>query len=153
MSPTCDTMAYPPTLLPRPDFGGLPHFPHPGGFSGHFPSLGPTNSFSTPSGYPGLFPRLPGFPFGAGFRPPPPDDDNVQDDPKVTLEHKELWTQFHKHGTEMVITKSGRQMFPQMKFRLSGLDPKAKYILLLDIVAADDYRYKFHNRLAPQPPF
>jgi hypothetical protein len=46
-----------------------------------------------------------------------------------------------------------RQMFPQMKFRLSGLDPKAKYILLLDIVAADDYRYKFHNRLAPQPPF
>ena len=39
-----------------------------------------------------------------------------------------------------------RQMFPQMKFRLSGLDAKAKYILLLDIVAADDLRYKFHNR-------
>jgi hypothetical protein len=37
-------------------------------------------------------------------------------------------------------------MFPQMKFKLSGLDPKAKYILLLDIVAADDFRYKFHNR-------
>jgi len=37
-------------------------------------------------------------------------------------------------------------MFPQMKFRVSGLDSKAKYILLLDIVAADDYRYKFHNR-------
>ncbi|KAJ3650864.1 hypothetical protein Zmor_016942 [Zophobas morio] len=36
-------------------------------------------------------------------------------------------------------------MFPQMKFRVSGLDLKAKYILLLDIVAADDYRYKFHN--------
>lgn len=38
------------------------------------------------------------------------------------------------------------QMFPQMKFRVSGLDNKSKYILLLDIVAADDYRYKFHNR-------
>ena len=38
-----------------------------------------------------------------------------------------------------------RQMFPQMKFKLSGLDSKAKYILLLDIVAADDFRYKFHN--------
>ncbi len=37
-------------------------------------------------------------------------------------------------------------MFPQMKFRLRRLDPKSKYILLLDIVAADDYRYKFHNR-------
>ena len=31
-----------------------------------------------------------------------------QDDPKVTLEHKELWEQFHKYGTEMVITKTGR---------------------------------------------
>ncbi|PNF24421.1 hypothetical protein B7P43_G09695 [Cryptotermes secundus] len=39
-----------------------------------------------------------------------------------------------------------KQMFPQMKFRVCGLDSKAKYILLLDIVAADDYRYKFHNR-------
>lgn len=74
-----------------------------------------------------------------------PDDDGVVDDPKVTLESKELWEQFHKLGTEMVITKSGRQMFPQMKFRLTGLDQKAKYILLLDIVAADDCRYKFHN--------
>lgn len=74
-----------------------------------------------------------------------PEEDGVVDDPKVTLEGKELWEKFHKLGTEMVITKSGRQMFPQMKFRVSGLDAKAKYILLLDIVAADDYRYKFHN--------
>ena len=27
---------------------------------------------------------------------------------EVTLEHKDLWTEFNKHGTEMVITKSGR---------------------------------------------
>ncbi|XP_023716637.1 optomotor-blind protein isoform X4 [Cryptotermes secundus] len=74
-----------------------------------------------------------------------PEDDGVVDDPKVTLEGKDLWEKFHKLGTEMVITKSGRQMFPQMKFRVCGLDSKAKYILLLDIVAADDYRYKFHN--------
>ncbi|XP_053617281.1 optomotor-blind protein isoform X2 [Plodia interpunctella] len=80
------------------------------------------------------------------YAPLPPDDDGVVDDPKVTLEGKDLWEKFHKLGTEMVITKSGRQMFPQMKFRVSGLDAKAKYILLLDIVAADDYRYKFHNR-------
>jgi T-box protein 2 len=82
-----------------------------------FPPLGPTNSFSTPAGFQGLFPpRLAaGFPF-PGFHPrgplppppPPPEEDNVKDDPKVTLEHKELWEQFHKNGTEMVITKSGR---------------------------------------------
>lgn len=37
----------------------------------------------------------------------PPETD-VQDDPKVELESKDLWEQFHKIGTEMVITKSGR---------------------------------------------
>ncbi|KAM9319419.1 T-box transcription factor TBX2 [Gastrophryne carolinensis] len=72
-------------------------------------------------------------------------DEEVEDDPKVNLEAKELWDQFHKLGTEMVITKSGRRMFPPFKVKVSGLDKKAKYILLMDIVAADDCRYKFHN--------
>ncbi|MEQ2164541.1 T-box transcription factor tbx3 [Goodea atripinnis] len=63
-------------------------------------------------------------------------EEEVEDDPKVHLEAKELWELFHKKGTEMVITKSGR---------CTGLDKKAKYILLMDIVAADDCRYKFHN--------
>lgn len=35
-------------------------------------------------------------------------EEEVEDDPKVHLEAKELWEQFHKRGTEMVITKSGR---------------------------------------------
>ncbi|XP_064158198.1 T-box transcription factor TBX2b-like [Anguilla rostrata] len=72
-------------------------------------------------------------------------EEDVEDDPKVTLDAKDLWDQFHKIGTEMVITKSGRRMFPPFKVRMNGLDKKAKYILLLDIVAADDCRYKFHN--------
>ena len=29
--------------------------------------------------------------------------------------------------------------------KVSGLDKRAKYILLMDIVAVDDCRYKFHN--------
>lgn len=50
---------------------------------------------------------------GPHLRPPlrplePPEDDGVKDDPKVTLESKDLWQQFHSFGTEMVITKSGR---------------------------------------------
>ncbi|XP_061638418.1 T-box transcription factor TBX2b isoform X1 [Phyllopteryx taeniolatus] len=72
-------------------------------------------------------------------------EEEADDDPKVTLEAKDLWDQFHKLGTEMVITKSGRRMFPPFKVRINGLDRKAKYILLMDIVAADDCRYKFHN--------
>ncbi len=38
-----------------------------------------------------------------------------------------------------------RRMFPPYKVKTSGLDKRAKYILLMDIVAADDCRYKFHN--------
>ncbi|KAI1291979.1 T-box transcription factor TBX2 [Halotydeus destructor] len=81
----------------------------------------------------------------AGPRPFEPEDDGIEDDPKVSLESKDLWGRFHVLGTEMVITKSGRRMFPPFKVRVSGLDKKAKYIMLMDIVAADDCRYKFHN--------
>lgn len=38
----------------------------------------------------------------------PQEDDGVVDEPKVDLEGKDLWDQFHMYGTEMVITKSGR---------------------------------------------
>ena len=29
-------------------------------------------------------------------------DDGIHDDPKAELESKDLWDQFHQHGTEMV---------------------------------------------------
>ncbi|KAL8577150.1 hypothetical protein ACOMHN_052452 [Nucella lapillus] len=80
-------------------------------------------------------------PFRRALEPEP----DVQDDPKVELEGKELWQQFHRLGTEMVITKSGRRMFPPFKVKLSGLDKKTKYILLMDVMGVDDCRYKFHN--------
>lgn len=38
-----------------------------------------------------------------------------------------------------------RRMFPSFKVKVSGLNKNAKYIMLMDIVAADDCRYKFHN--------
>ncbi|XP_068461053.1 T-box transcription factor TBX2 [Clinocottus analis] len=69
----------------------------------------------------------------------------AEDEPKVFLEANDLWTQFHKCGTEMVITKSGRRMFPPLRARCAGMDQRAKYVVLMDIVAADDCRYKFHN--------
>ncbi|XP_072289900.1 uncharacterized protein [Eucyclogobius newberryi] len=72
----------------------------------------------------------------------PPGD---EDEPHVQLEAGDLWRQFHKCGTEMVITKSGRRMFPPLRLQCSGLEPKSNYMVLLDIVAADESRYKFHQ--------
>ncbi|XP_036976743.1 T-box transcription factor TBX2b-like [Acanthopagrus latus] len=72
-------------------------------------------------------------------------EEGPADEPKVTLDSQNLWSEFHKRGTEMVITKSGRRMFPPFKVRVDSLDETAKYILLMDIVAVDECRYKFHN--------
>jgi len=38
-----------------------------------------------------------------------------------------------------------RRMFPSFKVSLEGLDPRAKYILLMDVIPLDDCRYKYHN--------
>ncbi|XP_061437801.1 T-box transcription factor TBX6-like [Lethenteron reissneri] len=62
---------------------------------------------------------------------------------RVHLHEKELWGRFHDAGTEMIITKAGRRMFPGLKVRVSGLSPRTKYILLMDVCPADGHRYKF----------
>lgn len=84
--------AQPPYSMPGFGFGGGAHLGQ-NPFLPRFPGLGPDDLFGqhgvTPVG-------------------PPEPDDGVTDDPKVELEGKDLWDQFHQFGTEMVITKSGR---------------------------------------------
>ena len=36
-------------------------------------------------------------------------------------------------------------MFPPIKVTLNGLDPAASYVVMLDVVPADDFRYKFQG--------
>ncbi|KAK3591469.1 hypothetical protein CHS0354_031575 [Potamilus streckersoni] len=63
------------------------------------------------------------------------------------LEMKSLWDEFDELGTEMIVTKAGRRMFPTFQVRLYGLDPMADYMLMMDFVPCDDkrYRYSFHS--------
>ncbi|KAG8275937.1 T-box transcription factor TBX1-B [Homalodisca vitripennis] len=64
-----------------------------------------------------------------------------------TLEMKSLWEEFNMLGTEMIVTKAGRRMFPTFQARLYGLEPTAEYMLMMDFVPVDDkrYRYAFHS--------
>uniref|UniRef100_A0A8D2ZCL5 T-box domain-containing protein n=1 Tax=Scophthalmus maximus TaxID=52904 RepID=A0A8D2ZCL5_SCOMX len=64
---------------------------------------------------------------------------------KVALEDAELWRKFQHITNEMIVTKTGRRMFPVLKVSVSGLDPSSMYSLLLDFVPADDCRWKFVN--------
>ncbi|XP_052214577.1 T-box transcription factor TBX3-like [Dreissena polymorpha] len=75
----------------------------------------------------------------------PGQGDGIDKNLKISLENRDLWTKFSSLGTEMIITKTGRRMFPTLKVSLEGLDPHSKYILLVDIVPLDDCRYKYHN--------
>ncbi|KAI1902896.1 hypothetical protein AGOR_G00021030 [Albula goreensis] len=62
---------------------------------------------------------------------------------RVSLQGRELWDKFRSIGTEMIITKSGRRMFPACKVSVTGLNPKTKYVLMMDMVPFDDNKYKW----------
>ncbi|XP_050407980.1 T-box transcription factor TBX1 isoform X1 [Patella vulgata] len=63
------------------------------------------------------------------------------------LEMKSLWDEFNELGTEMIVTKAGRRMFPAFQVRVTGMDPHSDYMVMMDFVASDDkrYRYSFHS--------
>ncbi|CAG5124686.1 unnamed protein product, partial [Candidula unifasciata] len=58
-----------------------------------------------------------------------------------------LWSSFHALGTEMIITKSGRRMFPALKVKFCGLDPDKLYYVRLEFLQPDSrkYRYIYHS--------
>lgn len=62
----------------------------------------------------------------------------------VTLENNNIWKQFSECGTEMILTKNGRRMFPYCRYRLSGLDPDRLYSLVLSIVPSGQFKYRWN---------
>uniref|UniRef100_A0A673KL25 T-box transcription factor TBX6L-like n=1 Tax=Sinocyclocheilus rhinocerous TaxID=307959 RepID=A0A673KL25_9TELE len=63
----------------------------------------------------------------------------------VSLQDRELWDKFSSMGTEMLITKSGRRMFPSCKVTVTGLNPKVKYVVIMDMVPFDNHKYKWNK--------
>uniref|UniRef100_A0A6P7EZ53 T-box transcription factor TBX20-like n=1 Tax=Diabrotica virgifera virgifera TaxID=50390 RepID=A0A6P7EZ53_DIAVI len=63
------------------------------------------------------------------------------------LETKDLWDKFHDLGTEMIITKTGRRMFPTLRVSFTGIRSDQRYAVLLDVVPVDNkrYRYAYHR--------
>ncbi|CAG9767610.1 unnamed protein product [Ceutorhynchus assimilis] len=63
----------------------------------------------------------------------------------VALDDRDLWVRFQCFTNEMIVTKSGRRMFPVVKVTANGLDPKAMYTVLLEFVQIDPHRWKYVN--------
>nr|XP_057911210.1 T-box-containing protein TBX6L-like [Doryrhamphus excisus]XP_057911217.1 T-box-containing protein TBX6L-like [Doryrhamphus excisus] len=90
---------------------------------------------------------------------PPAADSIQQGSIRMTLENAHLWKSFHNIGTEMIITKHGRRMFPHCSVSVTGLQPFAKYIIMVDMIPADTFKYKWKKeqwewagKAEPQPP-
>ncbi|XP_014651981.1 PREDICTED: T-box transcription factor TBX22 [Ceratotherium simum simum] len=66
---------------------------------------------------------------------------------QVELQGSDLWKRFHDIGTEMIITKAGRRMFPSVRVKVKGLDPGKQYLVAVDVVPVDSkrYRYVYHS--------
>ncbi|KAI5611487.1 MAXprotein-associated protein isoform X5, partial [Silurus asotus] len=64
----------------------------------------------------------------------------------VTLDNNNMWNEFFRCQTEMILTKQGRRMFPCCRFRISGLEPFQRYTLVMDMQPVDNYRYKWCDR-------
>uniref|UniRef100_A0A3Q1FLX4 T-box domain-containing protein n=1 Tax=Acanthochromis polyacanthus TaxID=80966 RepID=A0A3Q1FLX4_9TELE len=78
---------------------------------------------------------------------------------RMTLENSDLWKSFHGIGTEMIITKHGRRMFPHCSVRVTGLQPFTNYVIMVDMVPGDSFKYKWKKeqwevtgKAEPQPP-
>ncbi|XP_060687960.1 T-box transcription factor TBX22-like [Hemiscyllium ocellatum] len=65
----------------------------------------------------------------------------------LELQGSELWKRFHEIGTEMIITKAGRRMFPAVRVKIKGLEPAKLYYIAMDIIPVDSkrYRYVYHS--------
>ncbi|CAH2240225.1 jg1783 [Pararge aegeria aegeria] len=62
---------------------------------------------------------------------------------ETRLLNGDLWRRFHDIGTEMIITKGGRRMFPSLRVSLSGLDPREEYCVLLELSLVGRRRWRW----------
>uniref|UniRef100_A0A1I8I3X6 T-box domain-containing protein n=1 Tax=Macrostomum lignano TaxID=282301 RepID=A0A1I8I3X6_9PLAT len=77
--------------------------------------------------------------------PPAPPLRRLGPEVNAELEDSRLWEAFAAVGTEMIITKSGRRMFPSLKLRLNGLEPDKRYCVYLTVEPVADCRWKFQS--------
>ncbi|XP_078276990.1 eomesodermin homolog b isoform X1 [Rhinoraja longicauda] len=64
---------------------------------------------------------------------------------QVYLCNRALWLKFHRHLTEMIITKQGRRMFPFLSFNISALNPTSHYNVFVEIVLSDPNHWRFQG--------
>ncbi|XP_075867937.1 eomesodermin homolog a isoform X2 [Nelusetta ayraudi] len=90
-----------------------------------------------------LYPSYPGSGTGIGSMSLPGSGPGAR--AQVYLCNRPLWLKFHRHQTEMIITKQGRRMFPFLSFNITGLNLTAHYNVFVEVVLADPNHWRFQG--------
>ncbi|XP_074543608.1 eomesodermin homolog a isoform X4 [Halichoeres trimaculatus] len=90
-----------------------------------------------------LYPSYPGTGTGIGSMSLPGSAAGAR--AQVYLCNRPLWLKFHRHQTEMIITKQGRRMFPFLSFNITGLNLTAHYNVFVEVVLADPNHWRFQG--------
>ncbi|XP_033742527.1 T-box protein VegT-like [Pecten maximus] len=68
-------------------------------------------------------------------------------DISVSLYNKALWRNFSQEGTEMIINRSGRLMYPRVEITIEGLNTYDMYSVEMVVIPVDDRRYKYKDNI------
>ncbi|XP_054240965.1 eomesodermin homolog [Indicator indicator] len=157
----CALFPYPPTAQHGTVYQapGGSRYPYgsvlsPGGFTGTVCPPGSRAQFGGGSGYQygqaapggplyGPYPAASGSCSGLGALGVPAAGPGLR--AQVFLCNRPLWLKFHRHQTEMIITKQGRRMFPFLSFNITGLNPTAHYNVFVEVVLADPNHWRFQG--------
>ncbi|XP_016299084.1 T-box brain protein 1-like [Sinocyclocheilus anshuiensis] len=71
---------------------------------------------------------------------------------QVYLCNLALWFKFHRHQTEMIVTKQGRRMFPFLSVSVAGLDPTCHYNIVVDVILTHPVRARNRVYMHPDSP-
>ncbi|XP_076265561.1 dorsocross1 [Rhynchophorus ferrugineus] len=61
----------------------------------------------------------------------------------VKLKNETLWQQFHSLDNEMIITKTGRRMFPSLQVEIGELERETSYCVMVEMVPVSRCRFKY----------
>lgn len=65
--------------------------------------------------------------------------------PQLILEDRSLWAKFDVIDNEMILTQTGRAIFPYLRFRASNLDPDSMYAIAVQIEQMNTKKYRYVN--------
>ncbi|KAJ1560189.1 hypothetical protein HK096_009686, partial [Nowakowskiella sp. JEL0078] len=72
-------------------------------------------------------------------------ENKLDEGPKVVLRNAELWDLFSSIGSEMIITKEGRYLFPLLAYDAVDFRPNEMYSIAIDFVKVSPQKFKFKN--------